>query len=590
MPRKNKYIPKSNDKINKYNYNDLLKLETDGKYEFLENYIKSTTPIECKHLDCGNIWRVAPYEIIKRGSRCPLCANKIRAEKEKSNIDELNNLLFESYGYYPYNFIGEYINHSTPIRVKCNICNNESNITPGNIKNNIRLKRKPLCKQCNINRMKDNKASNEEYEIKLLKLFNKKEYEILEDYKGVKESIKHKCIDCDLEFNVKPQNIIYAKTKHNRKYCPRCNNMERDIRSYEERLKDSNPNIIALEEFKGRRTPIMHKCLKCKNQWLSAPNNRLNGEGCPKCSNIFTQSKGEKEIIDFITENYKGEIILRNRSILNGKELDIYLPELKIAIEYDGLYWHNEKHKGKNYHIDKTRKCKEHGVRLIHVFEDEWVNKNELVKFKLLHILGINNQEKIYARKCYIEEIDSSLKNEFLERNHIQGKDNASIKLGLWLPKEDGDELIAIMTFVKRRLALGSKHKGEFDYELSRFATDRDYRAIGAFGKLFKYFIENYEHDSIITYADIRWSEGNVYIKNNFEYTHDSRPNYWYVDRNDGTKRIHRFNFRKQELKNKFPEIYDSGLTEFEIMDNTNFYRIWDCGNMVFKYEKKNKG
>ena len=511
--------------------------------------------------------------------------NNFKKKTFEDTVKEINAQLYKICGYYPY-IINSF--KDGKYNVTCRFCNDNFNISRSNMKNGAIKEnglRYHMCKTCGQKRSNDaNTKDIEHFKRKIEERYGFQPYEILE-FTKLSEKSKLKCKKCNDVFIVKAGNILITKNKI---YCPSCNNMKRSNKSYQERLDEIfGGKLIALEEYKGRRIPIMHKCLNCNNKWKIDPNNRLNGEGCPKCSNIFTQSKGEKEIIDFISKNYKGEIILRNRSILNGKELDIYLPELKIAIEYDGLYWHNEKHKGKNYHIDKTRKCKEHGVRLIHVFEDEWVNKNELVKFKLLHILGINNQEKIYARKCYIEEIDSSLKNEFLERNHIQGKDNASIKLGLWLPKEDGDELIAIMTFVKRRLALGSKHKGEFDYELSRFATDRDYRAIGAFGKLFKYFIKNYEYDSIITYADIRWSEGNVYIKNNFEYTHDSRPNYWYVDRNDGTKRIHRFNFRKQELKNKFPELYDNGLTEFEIMDNTNFYRIWDCGNMVFKYEKK---
>ena len=249
----------------------------------------------------------------------------------------------------------------------------------------------------------------------------------------------------------------------------------------------------------------------------------------------------------------------------------------------NGNYWHSEKYKGKKYHLDKTILSESKGIRLIQIMDDEWMNKKDIVKSKICHILNINrNLTKIYARKCFIKEITAKEKKDFLNKNHIQGSDSSCINLGLFT--KDNNTLISVMTFCKPRKSLG-QNSNKYDYELSRFASDINYVVVGGFSKLFSFFKNNYDWKKIITYADRRWSQGNVYLKNGWIHTHDSKPNYWYVDKNLKT-RHHRYNFRKQVLKDKFPNIFDSNLTEFEIMDKTKYFRVWDCGNMVFEYVK----
>lgn len=298
----------------------------------------------------------------------------------------------------------------------------------------------------------------------------------------------------------------------------------------------------------------------------------------PVFSNIQNQSKEETELIDFIKSIYKGEILTSVRTIANPHEIDIYLPELKIAIEYNGLYWHSEANNiGKYYHINKTQKCKEKNIRLIHIFSDEWLGKKDIVKNKLSFILGLNQKTKIYARKCIIKEIkDTKIKKEFLEKNHIQGNDKSKIKLGLYY----NETLVAIMTFSNPRIALGGKpHTNK--WELSRYATSE--HIIGGASKLLKYFIKNYKPQEIYSYSDIRWSDSNnnMYLKLGFKYIHDSQPGYYYTK--NYTERLHRFNFRKNRLK--FMGVKDLTKTEEEITKELGYYRVWDCG--VSKYELK---
>ena len=132
----------------------------------------------------------------------------------------------------------------------------------------------------------------------------------------------------------------------------------------------------------------------------------------------------------FIKSNTQSAVETSNRTILNGKELDIYLPELNLAFEFNGLYWHSELHKDRRYHLEKTKLCADKGINLIHIWEDDWDNKVEICKSIILNKIG--KSERIYARKCDIRIVDNKLVREFLDINHIQGFVGSKIKIGLY--------------------------------------------------------------------------------------------------------------------------------------------------------------
>ena len=304
----------------------------------------------------------------------------------------------------------------------------------------------------------------------------------------------------------------------------------------------------------------------------------------PRCTECYKgTSIFEREVYDFIkTFIISTDIIERDRKILDGLELDLYIPSKNIAIECDGLFWHGEIGGGKNkkYHLDKTNKCEIKNIRLIHIFEDEWVNNKELVKSKLKHILGNNISKKIHARKCIIREILDSSYIDFINKHHIQGNDRTStVRLGAYY----NDTLIAVSTFGKLRKCLGQTSK-DGEYELYRFCIDTSYIVTGIGGKLIKHFINTYRPKKIISYADRRWTfaNNNIYDKLGFRLISITVPNYWYFGKRKNYKRYHRFGFRKDQLINILP-IFDPLLSEWENMKNNGWDRIWDCGN--FKYE-----
>ena len=249
--------------------------------------------------------------------------------------------------------------------------------------------------------------------------------------------------------------------------------------------------------------------------------------------------------------------------------MDIYIPSHNIAIEYDGLYWHSELHKKSNYHLNKTELCKDKGIQLIHIFEDEWLFKKDVVKSRIQNMLGLT-KEKIFARKCKIKDVNIKDRDIFLDNNHLQGKVRASINLGLYY----NNELVSLMTFNKPRLGIG---KGG-DYELSRFCNKINTSVVGGASKLLKHFIKIYKPKEIVSYADKRWSNGGLYETLGFDLSHVNKPNYHYII---NMKRKHRFNFRKHILKKQGFDTENK--TEHQIMLDRNIYRIYDCGTITYK-------
>ena len=332
--------------------------------------------------------------------------------------------------------------------------------------------------------------------------------------------------------------------------------------------------LFPFDEYEGFSNPYKSykwKCKKCNLEFDSILKYHKYLE-CRICKP--TGTKMEVFIKQYL-DNLNIPYIYRDRNILKGYEIDVYVPSHKLGIELNGLYWHSEEHKDKNLHKLKADLAEQSGVKLIQVFEDEFKNKNSIVLNKINNLLKINSK-KIYARKCVIKPVKGEEKINFLNDYHIQGNSNTSINLGLYYE----NNLVSIMTFSKERLALGNKTSSEHVYELNRFCTIPNTNVIGAASKLLKHFISNYNPYKIISYADRRWSSGNLYNSLGFKLISNTEPNYWYT--NNFINREHRFKFRKNVLKDKL-EFYDDNLTESENMSNNGYVKIWDAGSK--KYE-----
>lgn len=343
--------------------------------------------------------------------------------------------------------------------------------------------------------------------------------------------------------------------------------------------KNNNVEFLcSLENYKGYHFSNFYnfKCNKCNKTFESTVYN-LNNLFCDYCNpNKITTV--ENEFYKFLQEiTPKDAVINRNdRTILNGKELDFYIPNSKLAFEINGLYWHSETGGGinKNYHLNKTKSCSFYGISLIHIFENEWLYKKEIVKSIIKTLLN-SNLEKVNGRNCIIKEVNESEKNEFLNKNHLQGEDKSTIKLGLY----HKDNLVSIMTFRKT-----SRFDKTSQWELVRFCNKINTIVNGGASKLFNFFIKKYNPQNIVSYSDRRYFTGKIYETLGFNFLGYTECNYHYIINNYKDLK-NRMSFQKHKL-NSILKLYDPNLSEWENMKNNNYDRIWDCGHGKYLYTK----
>lgn len=316
-------------------------------------------------------------------------------------------------------------------------------------------------------------------------------------------------------------------------------------------------------------------CLKCNKEFYDTIDNGT----LPRCLDCFPKdynsSKGENELADWLSSVINIEKHKRFKTDKQEYELDIFVPSKNIGIEYNGIYWHSELsgEKNKYYHLNKSKFFESNNIQLIHVFENEWIEKPNIIKSIVLSKLGLLTN-KIYARNCILKlykNSDNNLK-DFFENNHLQGF--VKNKNNVYICLEHNNEIVLGLIFGKSRYNLN------YEYELIRYASKSFYSVIGGFSKCLKYFVNNYSK-SIITYADKRYSVGNLYLNNNFQFIENTKPNYFYTKNHLYLES--RIKYQKHKLKKLFDN-YNENLTEWQNMQINKYDRIWDCGNMVFKY------
>lgn len=322
---------------------------------------------------------------------------------------------------------------------------------------------------------------------------------------------------------------------------------------------------------------------------LSTKENYINGENwtykCKGCGEIIVTSKGpsdvrcykcnpkhefvsnkERLVAEWIQSIYSGTVITSDRTMITPYELDIWIPERKLAIEFDGAYWHSEKFKNKDYHQHKSLLCMKKGIRLIHIPELIWEYKQDIIKSIIENALGIFHQ-RIFARNCIVDTISSNEYKNFLEENHIQGAINSKHKYGLF----HNNELVAVIGYGASRFVKGEN-------ELHRFCIKKGFNIPGAFSKLLKH---SEFHGS--SYIDLNYFNGSGYLKNNFKFVKTTEPNYIWINPETG-QTYSRYQTQKHKLS-KLLKYFDSELSETQNMELHGFTKIYDAGNMKVEYE-----
>lgn len=268
-----------------------------------------------------------------------------------------------------------------------------------------------------------------------------------------------------------------------------------------------------------------------------------------------------------------------NVKILDGLEIDVWVPSKNIGIEVNGTYFHSDLMKPKDYHINKFKIAKSKGIRLISIWSDQIYSKPEIVKSLLLTKLGCCEQS-IYARKCTVQEVSSKQAAKFLDANHIQGHTPTSVRLGLYY----NNQLVSIMTFTQKLGCQGSKQKQEGEWALNRFCNKLNTRVVGGASKLLKYFISYFKPTIITSFSANDISDGGLYKTLGFTSDEKINSSYFYVK---NEHRWHRSTFTKDAIIARGWRDSKDGWTEKEVMDEMKFFRIYDSGTIKWIYKIK---
>ena len=522
----------------KYIFEDLIK----NRKDLFDKYIITQLDNGDIQLIRGEYIYINKLKNLLKGMN-PSFNNLTQDSKNKNRINSYKSLYNDKYKYPDYN----YINNTTKFKVICD--------THGVFEtSHDRFSKGYDCPMCNP---KNKKLSKDKLLPRL-----RRDRRDLKDYNIVIDDNKKVTLkDSTYTYIMNYQNLISG-------YSPGVINMSSESRFLYYNGLNTKDHSFIRELSNGY---LEYNC-NTHGVYKIHKSNLKKGDNCPKCSRVL--SKGQEELFNYIKNIYKGNIILNYRTTNPIKEIDIYLPDLKLGFEYNGNYYHSTNMMvNKNYHINKTNFFKDLDISIIHIWEDLWHSKNIIYKSIISNKLkGITN--KIYARECTIKEVNNIDSNNFLNINHLQGSINASYRYGLYYK----DNLVQIMTFGKDR------YNNSNGFELYRLATKLNILIVGGASKLFKHFIKEVNPKNIISYGNRDWVTGNVYLILGFIEEPNKTIGYYYVK---NQKRFSRQQFTRSILKNKYGYT-NMDITETQIMSHMGFMKIYNTGNKKFRWTRNN--
>lgn len=514
--------------------------------------LEPLTQVKNKHLTqcnaCGHIWTPTPLFITqtykKHGTNgCPKCKEK----RQKEKLDKIKNkniLEIESRGFTLLS-PREHVERQNDIEVQNNECGHIFTVRMGNL-----LSRDVKCPVCNTKRKR---KQFQQWNVERQEEYRKtaSEWDIYRHnvYMSTRRSYNkyHKIIN--------PKNLPQGRAgtegayhldhKVAVRYCFE-NNIPVEICAHPQNLQMLRweRNITARNKLK-EIPPIFYPYISSEHR-----------------ANLFI-----KEVVKIFDETPEIHSLA-----LDPYPLTIYYPSLSFGVLFCPLEDFKESETKKFYCRDILNHAKNIGIRLIQVFEDEWYEKKDLVLSKISHYANKSNNIRLYARNCRIQEITPDLKGKFLNQHHIQGNDNST----KWFGAFHENELVAVMTFAEPRIAVGGRNTS--DIELVRFTTKTGYHVIGIASKLLKTFERQNPGKTIYSFADQRWSVGNLYEKIGFNKQTVNPPDYFYLV--DGVRK-HRWNYRKDKLREILPT-FNPQKTEYQNMIEAGYDRVWGCGTIKY--------
>ena len=464
------------------------------------------------------------------------------------------------------------------IKYPCKVCVQKCNILKGNVSNpqiEIETFRNKIWKQnCNdslkiIKKLEERQGSNCLYEGEFIKYPYKIKAQknhiiegsvvnpLIEENEFIKKEFLQNCgyilkvIEKEKDSNLYKCEFVHTKYK-GIVFANKVNIKLGNVDNIHLPYKNKESFKIFLEERKDKKYTLeeLAKEFNVQNSYIS---NLIIRFGLKEYIKYWpTQSKEEIYLREYLNSIYNKEILYSNWDILENKEIDIYIPSLKLGFEYNGNYWHSNVYKEQNYHQEKSLECNKKGIKLFHIFGYELDLKENIIKSLIKSKLNLFDK-RFYARKCEIKEIQYKEYANFCNENHLQGECGAKVKLGLFY----NEELIQIMSFGKPRFT------DKYEWEIIRECSKLGYIIIGGKEKLWKYFLRKFNPNNCISYCDFSKFTGNSYLKLGFKLKQLNKPGFvWYDKVKDYV--YWRNPSKHQEYKDKYFQIYDCGQLVFE--------------------------
>ena len=339
----------------------------------------------------------------------------------------------------------------------------------------------------------------------------------------------------------------------------------------EEKYRQHSELMLNAKDFKfSEVSPLLYNvtCSVCGSSFLWTNYEFVSTEHCMKilyCKNCTSFGRSSYE--DKISSFFPNETIIKNdRTVIKPKELDLYFPEKKLAVEFDGIYWHN----GSAKSLEKYELCKKLGIRMLNIFEHEYSES----KIKSIIKTALNEQSEhiVYARKCEVREVKENDYKKFTIENHIQNYAYATIIYGLYY----NNELVQIMSFSKPRF------NKKYEWEIIRECSKCEYSIVGGKERLWKHFLREHNPVSVISYCDKRFFTGESYLRLGFSLIGESKPSYFYANK---THVLSRYSCQKHKLLKLLGDKYDDSLTEKENMLRAGYFQLFDFGQFIFSYK-----
>ena len=350
--------------------------------------------------------------------------------------------------------------------------------------------------------------------------------------------------------------------------CMKCARPLRDQGTFMERAREVHGDKY--DYSKVEYTKALNKVtIICPThgEFEQTPSSHISAaQGCPMCAKVGP-STGQLEVHEFLNHHLPAE--LEHGFDETRRSLDVFIPEKNIAVEYHGLIWHSTA-----FAKDPLHDYKKHldaaklGIRVIHIYEDEWEKKRPIVERLLLSAIG--NAPRIFARYTSVVDVDAGTAKKFLDENHIQGcTQRSSCYIGL---QHEG-RLVACMAFSpSRSIRYNTDNRL---WELQRYASETS--VVGGASKLLKAFLKRRLCHTLVSYSDNRLFTGGMYTALGFELEHETDPDYCYISNNSRAGRIHKANFQRKHLPSRL-EHFDPDKTEVENCADHGWYQLFDCG------------